>query len=300
MPLPPLRDPESSLERAWTTLRMAPFVGGLMSSLLWLNGTQTRSLAVLPISPQSFRAYNRWAANTWWGWCVKLSRKLNDVQLVVTGDEVPSREDAIVVLNHQNMADITFLMDFAYRKDRLGDMKWMVKDIIKYVPGVGWGMLFLDCIFVKRDWTSDKESIRKTFERLRVNRVPVWLLAFSEGTRITPSKLEKSQQFAREHDLEVYNHVLQPRTKGFAATVEGLRDHVSAVYDVTVGYEDGVPTLWQYVKGYAKRAHLHVRRFPIESLPTDETEISSWLRERFTEKDELLEHFYANGAFPQP
>lgn len=46
----------------------------------------------------------------------------------------------------------------------LGDMKWMVKDIIKYVPGVGWGMLFLDCIFVKRDWTTDKESIRKTFD----------------------------------------------------------------------------------------------------------------------------------------
>ena len=62
------------------------------------------------------------------------------------------------------MADITFLMDFAYRKGRLGDMKWMVKDIIKYVPGVGWGMLFLDCIFVKRDWTTDKESIRKTFD----------------------------------------------------------------------------------------------------------------------------------------
>ena len=76
-----------------------------------------------------------------------------------TGDEVPDRENVILVSNHQEMVDIPVLFSFAYAKRRLGDMKFFAKDIIKYVPGFGWGLLFLDCLFVKRNWTSDKEKI---------------------------------------------------------------------------------------------------------------------------------------------
>jgi 1-acyl-sn-glycerol-3-phosphate acyltransferase len=298
MPLPPLRDPSSLLERAAALSKAIPTTGFLFSSLIGVNAAQTASLVLLPISPKTFRAFQRLAAGTWWGWCVTVGKLINGITIEVTGDDVPMRENAIVVLNHQDMADITFLMIYARSKDRLGDMKWMVKDVIKYVPGVGWGMLFLDCIFVKRDWTKDRESVRRTFARLRDNQVPVWMLSFSEGTRINPEKLEKSRAYARKQGLPEPRHVLLPRTKGFVATVEGLRDHVSAVYDVTVGYEEGVPNLWQYIKGYAKRAHLHVRRYPIDELPTSDEELGEWISERFREKDELLEGFYATGAFP--
>jgi 1-acyl-sn-glycerol-3-phosphate acyltransferase len=223
---------------------------------------------------------------------------LNGVELVVSGDLIPPRENAIVVVNHQNMPDITFLMDFARQKGRLGDMKWIVKEPIKYFPGIGWGMLFIDCVFVKRDWAKDRDSVRRTFAKLRDKKIPVWLISFSEGTRITPPKLAKSQAYAREQGLPEPRHTLLPRTKGFVATVEGLRDHVAAVYDLTLGYEGGVPTLGQFVKGYAPRAHLHARRFPIETLPSDAEGLSDWLRDRFQEKDELLERFYAQGEFP--
>jgi 1-acyl-sn-glycerol-3-phosphate acyltransferase len=210
------------------------------------------------------------------------------------------RENAIVISNHQQMPDITFLMDFARRKDRLGDLKWIVKDIIKYVPGVGWGMLFLDCVFVKRTWTDDQESIRQTFARIVDNDVPVWLISFSEGTRITPEKLARSQAYAREHGLPEPRHVLVPRTKGFVATVLGLRDHVKAVYDVTIGYEGGVPTLTQFIKGYVPRAHMHVRRHPIETLPRDEDGLAAWVVQAFRDKDDLMEQYYQRGTFPDP
>lgn len=298
MPLPPLNDPADPLERLWATTKIAPVVGFLVSTLISLNGVQTASLVMLPLSARRFRAFNRYLADMWWGWCVKASRRFNGVKLTMTGDDVPMRENTIVILNHQNMADITFMMDFAKTKDRLGDMKWMVKDPIKYVPGVGWGMLFLDCVFLKRDWAADRESILRTFSRLRDNRVPVWLLSFSEGTRISPEKVVQSQEHAKERGFPLLNHVLLPRPKGFAATVEGLRGHIDAVYDVTLGYEGGVPTLGQFVKGYAKHCHLHVRRFPIEDLPISHEELATWLRERFAEKDALLEHYYEHGAFP--
>jgi 1-acyl-sn-glycerol-3-phosphate acyltransferase len=298
MPLPPLSDPPGKKERVRGLSLGVPATTFLASALLGFNALQTASLAVRPVSRHTFRQVNRWAADTWWGLCVTLSERLHDVHLVLTGDEIPSRESAIVVANHQQMPDITFLMVYARSKGRLGDLKFFVKKAIKYVPGVGWGMVFLDCPFVERKWTADRASIEKTFERILRDRVPLWLVSFVEGTRVTPEKIERSRAYAEKNGLPVFEHVLVPRTKGFVASVHGLRQHVDAVYDVTIAYVGGVPTLWQYVKGFAPVAHLHVRRYPVDTLPTTDDELSAWLVDRWREKDELLKHYYENGAFP--
>jgi 1-acyl-sn-glycerol-3-phosphate acyltransferase len=295
MPLPDLADPPNRADRISGLARALPTSAALFSTLLLFNAAQTASLAVRPFSPKMFRTFNRWAANTWWGWCVTGAEWLNDVRVEVTGDEVPLRENALVLANHQQMPDITFLMVYARSKDRLGDLKWFAKRAIKYVPGVGWGMWFLDCPFVDRDWSRDRVSIERTFAQLRDHRVPLWLITFPEGTRLTPEKAEASRLHALARGLPATTHVLLPRSKGFVASVQGLRDHLDAVYDITIGYEQGVPTLWQYVKGWAKRAHLHVRRTPIAAMPSDDEELARWLRQRFVEKDRLLDEFYRTG-----
>ena len=93
-----------------------------------------------------------------------------------------------------------------------------------------------------------------------------------------------------------------PRTSGPAdqhtsdARIGPIRIEIGG--DVTIGYEKGVPSLWQYVKGYAKTAHLHVRRFAVADLPESDAELTEWLLERFREKDQLLEDFYQQGKFP--
>lgn len=217
---------------------------------------------------------------------------------MITGDDVPIRENAIVVANHQQMPDIIALFMLAWRKKRLGDMKWFVKDVLKYVPGIGWGMLFLDCLFVKRNWSEDEDKIHNTFSKFLSEDIPIWLTSFSEGTRITGAKLEKSQDYARRENLPVPEHVLIPRTKGFVASVHGLKGHIHAIYDVTIGYPDGIPSLWQYLKGMVGRVHMRVRRFAIEELPSDPSALSHWLLVRFQEKDRLLEYFVTHGAFP--
>ncbi|MBW2527821.1 MAG: acyltransferase [Deltaproteobacteria bacterium] len=297
MPLPPLPNPPRRADRVGGLMRAAPAVAFLSSTLLALNGAQTASLAVRPLSRRGFRRFNRWAADRWWGWCVTGAKVLHGTRIEVTGDDVPPRENAIVIANHQQMADITFLMFLARAKHRLGDLKWFVKKPIKYVPGVGWGMAFLDCIFVERNWARDRSSIERTFGRLIRDRVPLWLVTFPEGTRVTPEKIERSRAFAAERGLTPLRHVLVPRTKGFVATVQGLRSHADAVYDVTIGYEEGVPTLWQYVKGFATVAHFHVRRFPTDELPQSDGELGAWLHQRFERKDERLERFYQTGSF---
>ena len=297
MPLPPLKDPPGLAGRVRRLCLAVPATAFLFSSLMLGNLAQTLSLALWPLSRRAFRKVNREIADWWWGMCVTLSRRIHGIHLELYGDELPVAENALVVSNHQQMPDITFLMILARSKERLGDLKWFVKDALKWVPGIGWGMVFLDCIFVKRDWATDAASIDATFRRVRRDEVPLWLVSFPEGTRLTPAKVTASQAFAEGRDLPRLEHVLLPRTKGFVATVAGLRSHLDAVYDVTIAYERYVPTLWQYVKGLAPVAHLHVHRATPDELPDDDEALAAWLVDRFREKDRLLAGFYEAGRF---
>jgi len=298
MPLEPLSDTPDWTTRLARMIKAGPVTVLGFVSLLLFNVAQTLSLALLPFSRPAFRRFNRWCANTWWGACVVASQRLNGTQIVVTGEDVPHDENVLLIANHQDMPDILALMIFARGKRRLGDLKFFVKHALKWVPGVGWGMQFIGCPFLKRDWTADRERIRRTFDTLVRERIPVWLVSFAEGTRGTPDKLRASADWALAQGLEATRHVLIPRSKGFAATIEGLGSHLHAIYDVTIGYVDGVPTLWQYITGSVKRIHVHVRRFPIETLPQLEDELRDWLINRYREKDSLLEHYYAHGEFP--
>lgn len=293
-PLEKKLDPKNNLISWMTALGAGSILG---TSALALNGSQLASTALLPFSRKTFRRYNRWVADTWWGWCVEMGRTLYGIEVEYSGDEIPPRENALVFSNHQQMTDTTFLMFFGKDKGRLGDMKYFAKAPIKWVPIVGWGLQFIDSIFVKREWTKDVDSIRDTFNRITSEEVPLWLVTFSEGTRITKEKHERSMAFARERNLKETKHVLLPRTKGFVASIEGLRGHIAAVYDVTIGYPEGIPSLMQYMRGMARKAHLHIRRFPIETLPEGEEALSEWIRDRFYEKDELLERYLSTGSF---
>ncbi len=88
-----------------------------------------------------------------------------------------------------------------------------------------------------------------------------------------------------------------PRTKGFVASVNGLRSRVDAVYDVTLGYRGGVSTLIEFVRGKNPEVHIHVRRFPVATLPEESTDLTTWILDRFVEKDQRMEAFKANQRF---
>lgn len=266
-------------------------------TIIVFNALQMLTLILRPFSQKAFRRLNCWMAGTWWGLCVTFSESLNGTKLILTGDDVPSHENALIVLNHQSMTDIPVVLAFARRKERLGDLKWFVKDIAKYVPGIGWGMLFLDCLFIKRNWTDDRHYILKVFERILKYSIPIWLISFVEGTRLTPAKLARSRRYAEEKGIVPLQHVLMPRTKGFTASVRALEGHLNAVYDLTIGYVEGVPTLWQWIRGDVREVHVHVRHYPVNQLSRDDESLSRWLLQIFREKDDLLDGYYQSGKF---
>ena len=277
-------------------LRMA-WVGPLLgATVLAANSLQVMSLGLRPVSKGAFQRANREIANAWWWLCTVVTERLNKIEIRRTGDDVPADENALVVVNHQTMADIPALFELAGPKNRLGDMKWFVKDVIKYVPGAGWGMLFLDCIFLERDWAKDKERIDRTLSHLRDGNMPFWIISFCEGTRLTPDKLAAARAFAVERSMPEPQHTLLPRTRGFVATVQGLRSRLDAVYDVTIAYHGATPSLSEFVSGACRRFDMDVHRYPTAALPQQDDELVAWLQRRFREKDTRLERFQETGS----
>ncbi len=119
---------------------------------------------------------------------------------------------------------------------------------------------------------------------------------------MTPEKLRESQAWADAHKLPRLEHVLTPRVKGFQSTMQAVRDRlVDVVYDVTIGYNGEIPSLWA-LAGAAANAdvHVHVVRFPVASLPRDDAGLAAWAQARFLEKERLLAHLRAHGRFPAP
>jgi 1-acyl-sn-glycerol-3-phosphate acyltransferase len=270
----------------------------LVPGVLVANFMQMLSVVLLPFSRRAFRRVNSAIAGGWWGACVIYASRLQGTQIHVTGDEIPQDENAILVVNHQSMSDIPVLLDYGYRHGRLGDLKWYVKDVIKWVPGIGWGMLFLDCLFIKRNWAADKAGIEKVFRGLRAGKVPAWIVSFAEGTRFTPAKQVRSVEYARKHGRPELHHVLLPRTKGVIATLDGMGKHAHAVYNITIGYHGPVPTLGQYFLGRATDVSLNISRTSLADLPATNEERTDWLFEQYKLKDSLLEQHRSNGQMP--
>ncbi len=253
-----------------------------------INFFQMASMVLLPISPKLVRAINRFFANYYWAYLVLLLKLIGGITVDILGDEIPAEENALVDCNHQNIADIPVIMVLAWSKKRLGDMKFFVKDVVKYIPGPGWGMIFLDCIFVKRNWESDKSRIDSIFGKFKKHNIPLWLVSFLEGTRITPEKLKKSQQYMQDKGLPLTRRVMAPRTKGFVASAMALREQLDAVYNITLFYPSGIPSLWQLISGDVERVVMYVKRTPIADLPEKESDIERWIIDRYVEKDQFL------------
>ncbi len=153
---------------------------------------------------------------------------------------------------------------------------------------------------------------------------------------MSKEKLDQSKAFAKERNLNVLEHLLQPRVKGisldlacqmqsnlfsfhsgFLATMHGTRSKLDAVYgnlcahvwglfhnlmlhaDLTIGYSRRAPNMFSLLCGLSKvDLAIHVQRFDAKSLPHEDDKLRDWLYARWAEKDKLLAYHKQHGSFP--
>jgi lysophosphatidiate acyltransferase len=130
---------------------------------------------------------------------------------------------------------------------------------------------------VRRPGQNDEAAIRSSLQQLVADKTPVWLTIFPEGTRYTPEKALESQAYARAHGLPELQHTLLPRSRGFHSSLDTLRGHISAVYDVCIVYRQqprpeprppGVNML-QFLGGASQRLDIMIVRHDPSTIPSD-------------------------------
>uniref|UniRef100_A0ABM5FZ25 1-acyl-sn-glycerol-3-phosphate acyltransferase delta n=1 Tax=Pogona vitticeps TaxID=103695 RepID=A0ABM5FZ25_9SAUR len=209
------------------------------------------------------------------------------------------KENAIVILNHNFEIDFLCGWNFCERFGVLGSSKVLAKKELSYMPIIGWMWYFLEMVFCKRKWEEDRKTVMRSLLNLRDYPENFWFLIHCEGTRFTEQKHEISMQVAEAKGLPKLKYHLLPRTKGFAITVQCLRNVVSAVYDSTLNFRNNEnPTLLGVLNGKKYHADLYVRRIPLEEVPEDEQECSKWLHKLYQEKDSFQEEYYRTGIYP--
>ena len=189
----------------------------------------------------------------------------------------------------------------------------ILKESLKYIPVLGQGMVFYGFIFLSRRWEQDKlrfEHGLNTLSKGERANDPMWLLIFPEGTNASQNGRKTSAKYAEKIGIQDLKHTLLPRTTGLAFCLKNLEQSVEWMYDCTVAYE-GIPkgkfgqdyfTLFStcFEGRPPKSVNMHFRRFRIKDIPIhDIKEFDVWLRERWKEKDNLLEYYDQYGTFPE-
>lgn len=146
----------------------------------------------------------------------------------------------------QLYTDWLYLWWIAYTARMHGHIFIILKESLKYVPILGWGMQFFSFIFLSRNWTKDRERFAHRLGKLKRKQDgkdtynPMWMLIFPEGTNLSPSARRKSRAWAEKQGIRDCEHVLLPRSTGLKFCLEELGDTVEWVYDCTLAYE-GIP-----------------------------------------------------------
>ena len=215
----------------------------------------------------------------------------------------------VLIANHQIYTDWLYLWWIGYAAGMHGRIYVVLKESLKRIPVIGWGMQFAQFIFLKRKWEQDKPRMAAYLQKFNNPKDPMWLMMFPEGTNLADSTREASKKWAERNGIEDMHHTLLPRSTGLQFILQELRKTVDYVYDCTIAYE-GVPrgeyaqdifTLGaSYFGGRPpKSVNMYWRRFRLSTIPIDDpNNFELWLRSRWIEKDKFMEGYLRTGRFP--
>lgn len=236
-------------------------------------------------------------AESWIAVNTAMIRGLTRLRIVVEWSATLSHTGHYLVLaNHQSWVDIPVLQAVFNRRIPL--LRFFLKSQLMWVPLLGLAWWALDFPFMKRYSRKqlakhpelagrDIETTRGACERFR--GVPISVLNFVEGTRLTALKHDRQQS--------PYRHLLRPKAGGVAFVLEAMGDALHSVLDVTIAYPHGSPTFADLFADRIPEVRVHVRQreIPAELLrgdyqndPAARVRAQAWINSLWVEKDECL------------
>ena len=215
----------------------------------------------------------------------------------------------VLIANHQIYTDWLYLWWIGYTAGMHGRIYVVLKESLKRIPVIGWGMQFAQFIFLKRKWEQDKPRMAAHLQKFNKRKDPMWLMMFPEGTNLADSTREASKKWADKNGIKDMQHTLLPRSTGLQFILQELRESVDYVYDCTIAYEgvqrgefaqDIFTVGASYFGGRPpKSVNMYWRRFRVSDIPLDDSKkFELWLRQRWIEKDKFIEDYLRTGRLP--
>ncbi|KYB27111.1 Lysocardiolipin acyltransferase 1-like Protein [Tribolium castaneum] len=263
-------------------------------------------LPLLFISNKFYRTCTDALFTFWQFYPTVLLELLCGCEIQVSGDAIQTDETSLIVMNHRTRTDWNFLWPTMYHSiSGSGKFKFatkfVLKDVIRHIPGPGWVMQLACFVYIKRCWGLDKLTLGKAIDYFSELGYKYSLLVFPEGTDFTDSTKAKSDNFARKNGLESYDFVLHPRTTGFVFLAKKMLEKkaLDAVYDVTLVYPDLVPQNEAILlKGnFPKLVKVHLARYPSAVLPKTEAGLCDFLQKRWLDKERTLREYHSTTQF---
>ena len=297
MPFMPLRRPYQS------PLKIMFIMGMLVcSTLSMLTIIGPVSIFYMYCFPHLVFRMIKGFAHYWCVFFVFLMVNVLNIKLVITGHKGQFKPRSLIIMNHLSHFDWLWFFAFMIRAGRISDLAVIVKHEIKFVPILGWASQAMGFIFIRRNWESDQEYIRKYITIYNMYDENFALLLFPEGADFNPLHLYKSIQFAAKNNLPQQHFTLHPRLKGFKLVVEMMRKRgIDAVYDITLGFpKDISKEETDFVKGHVpEEVHYHVSCFDASEIPSEEEALGAWCQERWRIKDKRMEGMFNKGVFTE-
>ncbi|KAJ4398138.1 hypothetical protein N0V91_010426 [Didymella pomorum] len=315
---PPRYGELTQAERAFT------LASTFLSGVLAISASQFLGAPLKLIDPQFYEGYMAYTKEcfailitclTQW-WAPTVVRVSGDSSMV--GQLIQKKDGSlqcnfadrmVLMANHQLYTDWLYLWWIAYTNNMHGFVYIILKESLRNIPIIGWSAQFYNFIFLARNWEEDQRRFKKALSRLNSVTQPMWLIIFPEGTNLSSTTREKSKAWAAKNNLQDMKHQLLPRSTGLRFCLNELQDTTEWLYDCTIAYE-GVPpgqfgqdifTLRStFFEGRPpKSVNMHWRRFHISDIPIQNTKaFEVWLRNRWREKDYMLEYFQKHSRFP--
>ncbi|KAJ9651363.1 hypothetical protein H2198_009365, partial [Neophaeococcomyces mojaviensis] len=315
----PVQKPQKSI--ASRALALSSY---FLSGALCINLSQFLGTPLYLINQDWYNAWIAFTKQSFGLLTMTLTQTFSPTKVIVSGDasvrgqllrktdgtlllDFPER--LVLIANHQIYTDWLYLWWTAYCSGMHGRLYIILKESLKRIPILGWGMQFNQFIFLKRDWEKDRGHMAQALQRLNKLADPMWLLLFPEGTNLAPTTRQKSASWAKKNNMKDMRHCLLPRSTGLRFCLQELEDTVDYIYDCTIAYE-GVPRgayaqdIFTLKAGYLegrppKSVSMYWRRFAVKNIPIhDEKAFALWLIARWREKDLLIENYYIHGHFP--
>jgi 1-acyl-sn-glycerol-3-phosphate acyltransferase len=263
------------------------------------------ALPLMLIAPRAFRAYTSWAAGQLFTFSAAVFELVYGVRTRHYGDGMPQGDGlALLSSNHRTRLDWATVWPLMVHYGRLSNLHIVLKAGLRNLPYVGWVVQLARHVFLERRWEADAAHLTGMLQYIAdaegSGGAPT-VFIFPEGTDLSAKNLARSHEFAGKQGLPQYQHVLHPRTRGFAACATALRTarkQLRTVYDVTLAYGGAVPQKEsQLLTGRMPHTvHALVTAYPAASLPADDAGMDAWMVARFAEKERLLADFYAHGG----